>query len=137
MNVASKKLCEELYAVSGWINTQNYWKSLIGHDVKTWSDWQVVDFNSVTIPEAFGERTYPAYDLGFLLRKLPLERESVMGEPIELHLRYDGHEGHWLAEYTDGDFIVLEPELIGEADTPENALIKLAIELFKSGVLTK
>ena len=42
----------------------------------------------------------------------------------------------WRAEYTPGNYAVLESGLTGEADTPEDALAKLAIELFKQGMLT-
>lgn len=57
-----------------------------------------------------------------------------MGTEIELMLRFD--DGNWLAEYTDGNFVVMEANLIGEAKTPENAACKLAIELIRQGVLS-
>ena len=42
----------------------------------------------------------------------------------------------WRAEYTPGNYAALESGLTGEADTPEDAVAKLAIELFKQGMLT-
>lgn len=80
------------------------------------------------------KRSVPAYDLGYLLRKLPAKIDT--GESVELHEIYgwlymsmaeDGKEWHF------GYGVV---DLHGQADTPEDAACKLAIELFKQGVLS-
>lgn len=59
----------------------------------------------------------PAYSAGYLLRKLPKD-ETTYGFKL----------GKWYAQYQAAPVF---------ADTPEDALCKLAIELFKQGVLKK
>lgn len=99
INVASLELCRELYELSGW---EDGYESTM--------DWhQPVD----------GSRGAPAYDLGYLLRKLPLG---------ELRNR-DGLYSAWQNNSAN-----VAPQY---AETPEDAACKLAIELFKQGVLTK
>ena len=61
----------------------------------------------------------PAYDLGYLLRKLPSGKVSL-----------DMVGNQWRCWYEDSD----EPRATF-ADTPEDAACKLAIELWKAGVL--
>lgn len=107
MNVASLKLCRELYVLSGW---DEY--DLAAGESLTWymghkddSDFHIA----------------PMYDLGYLVRKLPADRA------VEYSLKYG-----WAAVHETNREVMRE-----EADTPENAAAKLAIELFKMGVLTK
>ena len=60
MNVANLDLCKELYELSGWKATEKY-----HYIAGTYTDIDTV---------AFRGRKYdgvPAYDLGYLLRKLP------------------------------------------------------------------
>jgi hypothetical protein len=59
----------------------------------------------------------PAYDLGYLLRKLP-QPYSIMA-------------------YSTGRLVAVQGEVTATADTPEDAAAKLAIELFKQGILTR
>lgn len=66
----------------------------------------------------FDEDDVPAYDAGYLLRALPKPLGQMSGSG----------KAHWTAAHE---------EYFGNADTPENALCQLAIELFKAGVLTK
>lgn len=102
MNVASLELCKELYELSGWGAELNDWRS-----------------NSGTVISG----AYPAYDLGYLLRKLPNDHMINFSRP-PVKLYQSGHS--WTAEY--GGF--------KSGDTaPEDAVCKLAIELFKQGVL--
>lgn len=82
------------------------------------------------------DESFPAYDLGYLLRKLP---HSNHGHNLELVPRYDAT---WYVGFSVGltDLTVNnEPEYLmwAEADTPEDAAAKLAIELFKQNVLVK
>jgi hypothetical protein len=129
MTVASLELCKTLYELSGWEATQNFWKSLLGHDAKTWRDFKVVDFNGAEIPDAFGERTYPAYDLGYLLRKLqPLSEERG-----RFFLSFNPDQDRWFTGFS-ATYDQYHSDK-GDADTPEDAACKLAIELFKQGVL--
>ncbi|SRR5258706_5170776 len=96
MNVASLKLCKDLYELSGWSDTiENFRES--AHLTKD---------------------RVPAYDLGYLMRKLP--RQSHV---------YQFGANEWLA-YAPGSHD-------HSADTPENAATKLCIELLNQGVLKK
>lgn len=113
MNVASLELCKELYELSGW-------------DDGSLQDYYHLDKNGKgTAWRKEVDRTIPAYPLGFLLRKLPYKLPNT-------------HINHWLtismgaasavAKYSDS-------ELVKRGDTPEDAACKLAIELFKQGIL--
>lgn len=107
MNVASLPLCKELYELSGWDGVTQY------HSVADAPD------------------NIPAYDLGYLLRKLPnsLPFKFYGGNstnPYTFQLRKN--KAYWLACYPS-------TELQEAADTPEDAAAKLAIDLFKQGIL--
>lgn len=112
MNVASLELCKELYELSGWgdckfifLTDTSLWLKDLPHEVPMLAS---------------------AYDLGYLLRKLP----------EQTHL-YKHIEDKIVNAYSAWTLLnsksVVEPQL---ADTPENALCQLAIELFKQGILT-
>lgn len=119
MNVASLELSKELYELSGWDDTSFKWEEVgeYGWDVAKASYLAAEDF--------------PAYDLGFLLRKLP----PFIGNHV---LTIEKDPIHYYAGYIEigrnGKGALLSPYR-QEADTPEDAVAKLAIELFKSGVL--
>jgi hypothetical protein len=71
----------------------------------------------------------PRYDLGYLLRKLPkhVEDQWLHIAPIT--------DNKWAAHY-----MMMGVKSAGQdewADTPEDAACKLAIELFKQGILVK
>lgn len=68
------------------------------------------------------------YTLGFLLRKLPREYDDAM-------LQIRANDKSWSASYT----VLGDPysDVESKADTPENALCALAIELLEQGVLQK
>lgn len=139
MNVASLDLCQELAKLSGWNDTVKVWSNRVyggqaGTTVAragsaltdtrktTARKWFVVSRNKRQT-EAF-----PAYDAGYLLRKLP----DNMKDKGHLHVGKWGHS-YWRAGYLD-----FEPgwtDLRAFADTPEDALCLLAIDLFKQGVL--
>ena len=117
MDTANFELSKELYGVSRWgnsIDDHTYWSYIVysGHRAelrhahRTGSD---------------GIKT-PAYDLRYLLRKLPRKlRSSVFRlQPLTDDERW--YAGYWKVEY---------------GATPEDAACKLAIELFKQGILTK
>lgn len=126
MNVAPLELCKELYELSGWGDTEwQYTGTLHGLAYKPMN--------------ANDTAAIPAYDLGYLLRKLPLERTSEFGTELTLHLYFDPTNSSkgWIAEYTDGNYVALEANLSGEAGFPEDAVCKLAIELFKQNILKK
>lgn len=119
MNVASLELSKTLFELSGW--QPDEWHKVV-------ADGKVLEHVE-----------YPVYHLGYLLRKLP-----AMVEPPKSKRYFDlvgkkfGEKevvyGYYY-QYDSYDTGLLD--YIGfEADTPEDAACKLAIELFKQGVLT-
>lgn len=123
MNVASLELCRELYEMSGWADTNYTYYANGGKHSGTMMHRSMV-FNK--------SDNLPAYDLGYLLRKLPTFHDEA-----NLWLNNDGlswQVGYATDKYGNGDFHFILSEL---ADTPENAACLLAIELFKQGVLTR
>lgn len=98
--VASLELCKELYELSGWI-----------------------DRKELRLDYVVGKGVLPRYDLGYLLRKLPLGSQvyTSIGKPNKYYAHYHELRG--------------EKSGFCEADTPEDAACKLAIELFKKGIL--
>lgn len=120
MNVASLELSIELFKLSGWEDC--YW-SWTDFEADGKHDWELRPYIDQELDN------YPAYDLGYLLRKL---------QAIDDGFRYaiitqDDFEPVWHANRTSANTV----ELQCEADTPEDAVCKLAIELLKQGVLKK
>ena len=118
MHVASLELSRELYELSGWDDRraiQYYWHG--------------DDLDHVTVVDAEQHEpecaVYPAYDLGYLLRKLPRTYGGV-GLCV-----WAAGTSKWIAEY-DGT-----RKMRVMADSPEDAAAKLAIELFKQNILRK
>lgn len=141
MNVASLELCKELYAISGWT-----------FSTTAYADYWMSDPDNpahISIKRYFGSRNFvegfvsvPAYDLGYLLRKLPyfIDTKDARGT-FELSLKkthklywagYNKPElGRWLYDKNHGVW-----ERPCEADTPEDAAAALLIELIKQKVIT-
>lgn len=134
MNVSSLELSKRLYELSGWGATLHPEETIDGEvfpqwvEVETLPAWQggelVGDtfFDGTTV-----EDTYPAYDLGYLIRKLP--HTSIT--------RLDGSKKHL---YVADSFDMLNESRQSvqfRADTPEDAACKLAIALFEQGILRK
>jgi hypothetical protein len=109
MNFANFELCQELYELSGWLTgvDGNCYVSPTaerrGFEVRTLKD-----------TENERARVCPAYDLGYLLRRLPV--------------------GNVLTSLED-EWIASSSPKITTAATPEDVAAKLAIELFKQGIL--
>lgn len=132
MNVANLELCKELYELSGWLSRPLWTKWHCGELIfgkgkeKFTGEWHVVE-----TPCWLDKTEVPAYDAGFLLRKLP--------DGVSL---YKGRRGWTL---NSGNTFQLNNSSTGNvlrlgnflSATPENALCKLAIELHKQGVLKK
>lgn len=111
MNVASLELSKTLFELSRWSYPGMLYYLLPDDDVVVgWLD---------------GKDSVPAYDLGYLLRKL-----STV--PVKLRNK---RTGQWAIAFRTGGYN--EKEYLAEADTPEDAACRLAIELFKKGVLRK
>lgn len=101
MNTASLELCRELYELSGWGEDGNQ-------------------------PDAWHDISTPAYDLGYLLRKLP-GRTSII-KLIDNYIAIHDEPSQIFNADFGYKFV---------ADTPEDAAAGLAIELLKTGVLQK
>lgn len=129
MHVASLELCRTLHELSGWGNPDA--ERPLNEDPYFWTDgwWcQEADgrewefYSEVSDHTMWGNNhLVPAYDLGYLLRKLP---------PKHLKLELDIYD-RWKASFMDEHIHRFEI-----ADTPEDAACKLAIALFKQGILT-
>lgn len=131
MNVASLELSKELYELSEW--------EIYGNDVwiEPWWNWfndKDGDYQCPVISNSKQGAKWkwgcPAYDLGYLLRKLPT---TIVDMNLVVGAAYG--TGTWWAWYED--FASSRSNYQQEADTPEDALVKLAIELFKQGILSR
>ena len=124
MNVASKQLSQELYELSGWNCVRDWYFAYhkaageVEYDLKLNAD-----------ESKAGRDDFPAYDVGYLLRKLP--GYSHVSHIDEEHSR-DGdtfykasYQSHIRGQMIDGR---------GQ-ESPEDAVAWLCIELFKQGIL--
>lgn len=125
MNVASIELCKELYELSEWQGGEYDYCRNKGEE---WDAWNQSDQHERSYPGF--ERSVPAYDLGYLLRQFPQNIATYVYNAFD----ENGHL-HWRA--SDGVIDFIKPKFEATADTPEDAVAKLAIELFKQGVLTR
>jgi hypothetical protein len=111
---ANDKLNVELYTLSGWETPKNEWFMLPGEG------------------DEFGSfREIPRYSLGYLLRKLPkliALPDNGTGGFLFIDIKKYKSGIRWRAGYHD--------QMLVNADTPEDAVCSLAIELFKQGILT-
>lgn len=149
MNVASVALCKELFKLGGWVDTylayhkdsQGDWGEPIHSEVY---ERYLIDAVKVLRGEKEGltykkDMVLPAYDFGYLLRKLPRSVTEFWGRayPASPCLMFSGTQ--WVMFYQSemsGEHNT--DELFGQfADTPENAACMLAIELFKQGILKR
>jgi hypothetical protein len=123
--VASLELCKELYELSGWRKDVEHVYYSNGGAVNPRNVWPK--------NEVFDKPgNIPAYSLGYLLRKLPMQ----YNRGILLVGVTNGDK--WSAQY----YSFYPPDrgaksAILIADTPEDAAAKLAIELFKQGILKR
>ena len=123
MKTANLGLCRTLFELSGWGGTEKRW----------YGSLQFPDNCVAGLIDNFGEQgVCPAYDLGYLLRKLP--------DYVKLFRNNNGT--YYCAAVTDGfrhpDNRLGMPDTAHDwytANTPEDAACKLAIELFKKGIL--
>lgn len=145
MNVASLELSKQLYELSGWEDTDLYY----GENFYRVGDIELTMYrnqNEFDAREGQGKLrgiwshadvevgkyvgVVPAYDLGYLLRKL----QTHAGIEISWDRKY-GYTAHFnrreFGSTKDGALFNAKGE------NYEDATAKLAIELFKQGVLTK
>lgn len=126
MNTAGLELSKMLFELSGWDD----YDPLAGEDMQ----WHMGHSN---------ERDYhiaPKYDLGYLLRKLPKSTKQK-GTRYALVLDFDP-DGLATAEYRcyradyRAKIVYIDSTIYhNTANTPEDAACRLAVELFKEGVL--
>lgn len=140
MNVASLELCKELYELSGWGNGYKDLSELAAY----WKAGKFVDNPTihkyspdVLLGEFYGRMlfTVPAYHLGYLLSKMQGHDQTIVmrwNRDLGGRAGMKAWDGKWCIGTFDmpqGDYPI--------ADTPEDAAAKLAIELFKQGILNK
>ncbi len=116
MNTASVDLCKKLYQLSGWVEATYEHELLNGEHYTTTLPAREMKHST--------QNTYiPAYDLGYLLRMLPKDfsLQPIIG-------------ASWHIEYSSRSH---RSNIIKQADTPEDAACKLAIELFTRGILKR
>lgn len=122
LNTANIELSRELYSLSGWKDTLCWWNVF-----KPYEDGRphyLVD----TYRHQSTDQHIPAYDLGYLVRKLPATsqwRQFDWEEFIPIIMGVSNHDGFWTVGYME--------EV--EGDTPEDAACELLIEMFKTGKL--
>lgn len=137
MNVASLELSKELYELSGWGATGNiYWRDTVSEPTVWFTDHA---HNDPELQVFDAENKLPAYDLGYLLRKLPdtIDLDDDADRVLTLQpMRGLRGSGRWDASYDNVDK-VQDSRLDCFSDTPEDSAAMLAIELFKQGVLTR
>lgn len=142
-NFASLELCRELYELSGWTHTDYAWYSTSHRDSN--DDWEKGEsivknchyhqatWQPSSINHSYGESRapiYPAYDLGFLMRKL---RPSEYNFTVYLQCGSNGCSIHWQNILSSA--IELENIDFFNADIPENAAAQLCLELIHRGIL--
>ncbi len=137
MNVASLGLCKELYELSGWNDTSHTWSMHAKDFDAGLMDGMVIEGMPLeveripTVCLRMGQKELaPAYDLGYLMRKLQ-NVLSASNQRDEFLL--DDLYGTWTCRTTWNRY----KNFSYEADTPEDAACKLVIELFKKRILTK
>lgn len=146
MNTTSLEISKRLYELSGWMGTYCCWDKTPDKD-----DWHVRQLVTINPPETNGK--YPAYDLGYILRKLPhhlyiedgtkytfeysvgAERTHDIGGQYQLELEKWEDNDYALRYMCHSNGIGTYPKSATHADTPEDAVGLLAIKLFEEGVL--
>jgi hypothetical protein len=140
---ASLENCKRLYELSGWSQTRFAWSGF--------KSPKIIDGRQNLTPE-FNQ--YPAYDSGYLLRKLP---DSIHNHEHDFTTRFNTKKigENYFVEYSNhlwwrnnkGKFTRLGFDTSHDdmaymvkpicADTPEDALCKLSIRLFEQGILKR
>jgi hypothetical protein len=126
MHVASLELCQELYELSGWRDTYFYWQN----------DNQVYTNLTNEVTERNKRFECYAYDLGYLLRRLQKEYGLHVSVAYHAELKMPAALPQWNNKYVAYTATMMQRDY-PIADIPEDALCKLAIQLFKQGILTR
>lgn len=114
MQVASMELCKELFELSRWGDTHLFY-------TKTGK--------VSTEASMFSGEPLPAYDLGYLIRKLPASVKIELAKRV-----YYDDDDHWSVDLTAwlGDSFFMTDDFRSN----EDAIATLAIQLFKDKELT-
>lgn len=155
MKVADLELCECLYKLSMWpLDTIMAWYCDESRD-----DTPVCNYNNELELRAVGgagyyTHKYPAYDLGYLLERLP-GKLRIKNKEYGFVLTHATSDGCFVADYMVNDWLRLQLDRGGgslgarqwlhhgdrakltEAFTAEDALCKLLIQLFEQKILTR
>ena len=124
-DVASLEHCKELYELSGWDNTDTSWYKVYNYETRAHSDIEAIYAGDASEATGISSLDIPAYNLGYLLRKL-LAVSTVVN-----FIRLSN--GKVTISYNPS-----KPDYNNyESDSSEDAAAKLAIELFKQGILKK
>lgn len=116
VGVASRADSEELYHLSGW-NGQYWWWSIKHPHPDGSACYDLVGEHDAP----FANTTYPAYDVGYLLKRLPAVTLTGYGS------------GKYKATWKDhADHVTIGRE---SRANPANALCRLAMALFEAGIL--
>lgn len=118
MHVANLELCKELYDLSGWDKSLLYWQ--IG--IRKLGTSNIRDYKTKMLDTT---KTIPGYNLGYLLRELPVRT-------VIYHSADD-----YVAKYSALVEKNLPIKYEERANNPEDAICKLAIKLFKQKILIK
>lgn len=133
MDIVSLELCKELYELSGWTtNMVHYCQTRLEPAVVPAE--RIQKYGKFEVQHQTIE-IFPAYNAGFLLRKLPEEIEHtklILTNGERPHAGYAGRGNY--GNYALDESFYSKAQY---ADTPGDALCKLAIKLFKSGILVK
>ena len=109
-DTASLELCKELYKLSNWRDTDFKWRGV--NETKGVIQNYLLSKQPNT---RLGESNIPAYDLSYIIHRLPRE----------FKLRYS--KDFWICEFEKSSW--------ASSVSPEDAAINLALDLFKKKVL--
>lgn len=129
---ADRDLCKQLEEVSGWRNVDNWYCYVVDLGSYDTDHWRV--FNKANRPSGHKDQV-PAYDLDYLLRKLPpyIATHDEHADDYLLTIRPNFAGTMWETIYVGLERLLY----FQQADTPEDAVCKLAIELFQAGILKR
>ena len=117
MHVARLDLCAKLFALTGWDDTYHRWSKDIYH-------------KDVVIDTLAAGTTTPAYDLGYLLRKLPPQTRITKEFDASEHYP-EKTPAFFRALYDTSDDL----HFWQGANTPEDAACILALTLLERNLL--